>query len=43
VDASGFGQGPEVRGVGGKDVVAVGGKTNESGMYGILSPAAAQE
>jgi DNA-binding SARP family transcriptional activator len=43
VDARGFRQGPEVPGVGGKDVVAVGGKTNESGIYCILSPAAAQE
>jgi len=43
VDARSFGQGPQVLRVGGKDVVAVGGKTNESSINRILSPAAAQE
>ena len=33
----------EVPGVGSDDVVAVGGKTNESGINSILSPAAAQQ
>jgi hypothetical protein len=43
VDARCFGQGPQVSGVGSHDVVAVGGKANESGIDRILSPAAAQQ
>ena len=43
MEASGFGQGPQVPRVGGEDVVPVGGKTNERGINSILCPAAAQE
>ncbi len=43
MDTRGFRQGPQVTGVGSKDVVTIGGKTNESGIDRILSPASTQE
>ena len=43
MDAGGLGQGPEIPRVGGKDVVAIGGKANKHGIYCIPSPASAHE